>query len=112
MEKKQPGTIPKIFSTHPPTPDRIEAAQKEISTILPAREEYIVSTSEFDTVKRRLQMIEMNQKVKEGSNPNKPTLRKRTEQNKGGSTAGDQTGSGQTSDGDRPTLKRRPDNNP
>ena len=23
-EKKQPGTIPKIFSTHPPTPDRIE----------------------------------------------------------------------------------------
>ena len=54
LEKKQPGTVPKIFSTHPPTPDRIEAAQKEISTILPAREEYIVSTSEFDLVKRRL----------------------------------------------------------
>src|ERR1700752_2367618 len=58
MEKKQPGTIPKVFSTHPPTPDRIEAAQKEISTILPARSEYIVSTSEFDVVKRRLGMIE------------------------------------------------------
>ena len=54
LEKKQPGTVPKIFATHPPTPDRIEAAQKEISTILPAREEYIVSTSEFDLVKRRL----------------------------------------------------------
>ena len=37
-EKKQPGTIPKIFSTHPPTPDRIEASQKEIATILPQRE--------------------------------------------------------------------------
>ena len=34
-EKKQPGTIPKVFSTHPPTPDRIEAIQKEIATILP-----------------------------------------------------------------------------
>jgi beta-barrel assembly-enhancing protease len=104
LEKKQPGTIPKVFSTHPPTPDRIEAAQKEIATILPARSEYIVSTSEFDTVKRRLQMIEANIKL-EDKNPNKPTLRKRTDQNKGGSTSGDQTGD----DSDRPTLKRRPD---
>ena len=36
-EKKQPGTIPKIFSTHPPTPERIKASQKEIATILPQR---------------------------------------------------------------------------
>src|ERR1700740_3314987 len=63
LEKKQPGSVPKIFATHPPTPDRIEAAQKEIATILPAREEHIVTTSEFDTVKRRLGMIEANQKV-------------------------------------------------
>lgn len=118
-EKKQPGTIPKVFSTHPPTPDRIEAVQKEIATILPAREQYIVSTSEFDTVKERLQMIEANMKVKDS--PNKPTLRKRTAQNKGGDTksGGDTTSGGGTStsgtdqtssdDGDRPTLKRRPD---
>src|ERR1700724_3039987 len=32
LEKKQPGTIPKVFSSHPPTPDRIESAQKEIQT--------------------------------------------------------------------------------
>jgi predicted Zn-dependent protease len=118
-EKKQPGTIPKVFATHPPTPDRIEATQKEIATILPARDEYIVTTSEFDTVKHRLEMIESNQKVK-NTNPNKPTLRKRTDQNKGGSTttggqdpnststsAPSDTGSG--SDDDRPTLKRRDD---
>jgi beta-barrel assembly-enhancing protease len=104
IEKKQPGTIPKVFATHPPTPDRVEAAQKEIATILPARDEYIVSTSEFDTIKRRLQMIESNQKLND-KNPNKPTLRKRTDQNKGGDTAGDQT----QPDSDRPTLKRRPD---
>ncbi|MFZ0523431.1 MAG: M48 family metallopeptidase, partial [Candidatus Acidiferrales bacterium] len=76
-EKKQPGTIPKIFSTHPPTPDRIEASQKEIATILPQRDEYIVTTSEFDQVKHRLQLIEANVKVND-KNPNKPTLRKKT----------------------------------
>src|ERR1700690_3510910 len=110
-EKKQPGTIPKIFSTHPPTPDRIEAAQKEISTILPAREEYIVSTSEFDLVKRRLGAIEANQKLND-KNPNKPSLRKRTDQNKGGSTTSsdpNSTGTSGSDDSDRPTLKRRPD---
>jgi beta-barrel assembly-enhancing protease len=121
-EKKEPGTIPKVFSTHPPTPDRIENIQKEIATILPARDQYIVTTSEFDTVKARLQMIEANIKVKD-NNPNKPTLRKRTSQNKGGNTspsdpnstssgggstttAPDQTS---TDDGDRPTLKHRTD---
>jgi len=117
-EKKEPGTIPKVFATHPPTPDRIEATQKEIATILPARDQYIVTTSEFDQVKHRLQMIEANMKVNDKS-PNKPTLRKRTDQNKGGNTTaggttagGDttSTGSDQTSDdSDRPTLKRRPD---
>jgi hypothetical protein len=128
-EKKQPGTIPKIFSTHPPTPDRIEAIQKEIATILPARDQYIVTTSEFDSVKARLQLIEANVKVKD-NNPNKPTLRKRTSQNKGGSTTSDpggnnggSTNGGSTSggsststtpdqssdDSDRPTLQHRPD---
>jgi len=123
-EKKEPGTIPKVFSTHPPTPDRIEAIQKEIATILPARDQYIVSTSEFDTVKHRLQLIEANVKVK-NNNPNRPTLRKRTGQNKGGNTqppdmgdnGGGNNGGGNTTaspdqsqdDSDRPTLKRRPD---
>jgi predicted Zn-dependent protease len=117
-EKKQPGTIPKVFSTHPPTPDRIEATQKEIATILPARDEYIVTTSEFDSVKHRLEQIESNQKVK-NTNPNKPTLRRRTDQNKGGSTTtgGQDPNTTSTSapsadsgsDDDRPTLKRRTD---
>lgn len=123
-EKKQPGTIPKVFSDHPPTPDRIASIQKEIATILPPRDQYIVSTSEFDSVKRRLEMIENNMKLQDAKNPNKPTLRKRTDQNKGGSTDPNTTSSpsstpspsassgdsGSSSDDDgRPTLKRRPD---
>jgi beta-barrel assembly-enhancing protease len=107
IEKKQPGTIPKIFSDHPPTPDRVESIQKEIATILPARDEYIVSTSEFDSVKARLQMIESGQKL--NKNPNKPSLRKRTDQNKGGDTASDPTNTSSDPDSDRPTLKKRPD---
>jgi beta-barrel assembly-enhancing protease len=114
LEKKQPGTIPKVFSSHPPTPDRIEAAQKEISTILPARADYIVTTSEFDTVKRRLMAIEMNQKISD-KDPSKPTLRKKTDEKpkQSTTTAGDgstTTSTSDSSDDDRPTLKRRPDN--
>ena len=114
-EKKTPGTIPKIFEDHPPTPDRIEAIQKEIETILPSKDEYIVTTSEFDSVKTRLQAIENNQRVKD-SGPNKPTLRKRTDQNKGGSdtpsdipTTTTPTTTTSDDDGGPPTLKRRPD---
>ena len=103
-ERKHPGTIPKIFSTHPPTPDRIEAAQKEIATILPAREEYIVTTSEFDLVKKRLQMLQSGQKAHE-QEANKPTLRKRTEQDPNKKTTADD----KSGDDDRPVLKRRPD---
>jgi len=105
-ERRRPGSIPKVFSTHPPTPERIQNTQKEIATILPAREQYIVSTSEFDLVKRRLIDIKMRQKVTE-SGSDKPTLRKRTERDKDkkdkdkGDTTGDQ-------DDDRPVLKRRP----
>lgn len=111
-EKKQPGTIPKIFSTHPPTPERIKASQKEIATILPQRDDYIVTTSEFDQVKHRLQLIEANVKVND-KNPNKPTLRKKTATNKPGDSTTTQGGSttDPDSDPDRPTLQRRPDPN-
>jgi len=100
-ERRRPGSIPKAFSSHPPTPERIANAQKEIASILPSREEYIVSTSEFDVVKARLRLIQSRSKAQENQ-PDKPTLRKRTEQ--------DQTKKGKdttTPDDDRPTLKRR-----
>lgn len=43
-----------LFSTHAMTADRIKNAQKEIATILPARNQYVVNTSDFDEVKLRL----------------------------------------------------------
>jgi predicted Zn-dependent protease len=103
-EKRHPGTIPKVFSTHPPTPERIENSQKEIARILPAKQEYIVTTSEFDSVKSRLRNIMFAKKVDAG--PGKPSLRTKTEQ----SSKPQPTDPNSTSsDDDRPTLKRRPD---
>jgi predicted Zn-dependent protease len=111
MEKRQPGTIPKIFADHPPTPDRMAAAQKEIAEILPPRDSYIVTTSEFDDVKARLQRIENKQKVANKA-PGSPTLRTRTEQQQQQQGQADPGASG-TSDGsddpDRPVLKKRTD---
>src|SRR5881392_1457639 len=78
-EKRRPGTIGKAFSTHPPTPERIENTQKEIARILPARQEYVVTSSEFDSVKGRLRHIMFARKAVDNG-PNKPTLRTRTEQ--------------------------------
>jgi len=105
-EKKKPGTIAKAFASHPQTPDRIEASQKEIATILPARPQYIVTTSEFDDVKARLAMIENRHKIIEEKDTNKPSLRRASTSDK------TSTGSGSdTSDDDRPTLKRRDDTN-
>jgi len=120
-DKRNPGTIPKIFADHPPTPDRMEAAQREIATILPPRDQYIVTTSEFDMVKARLRRIENRQKVQENK-PDRPTLRTRTErqgepqgQAEPGQSGGDGSTASSTSsdDPDRPVLKKRtqaPDN--
>ena len=48
LEKRKPGMVAKAFSSHPQTPDRIEHSQEEIAKILPPRDEYVVTTSEFD----------------------------------------------------------------
>jgi len=108
-ERRRPGSIPKVFSTHPPTPERIELAQKEIARILPDKDEYIVTTSEFDSVKARLRNVLFARKVQDNQ-PGKPTLRTKTEQTdkqKQGDPNANSGGDG--SDDDRPTLKRRPD---
>jgi predicted Zn-dependent protease len=101
-EKKKPGTLARAFSTHPQTPDRIEKSQAEIGTILPARPQYVVSTSEFDDVKSRLASIENRHKVLDEKEGSKPSLRRTSTNDKSGKD-GDKT------DDDRPTLKRRDD---
>lgn len=102
QEKKKPGSLSKAFATHPQTPDRIEKTQEEIAKILPPRDQYIETTSEFNDVKARLAAIENRHKVDDQNNPNKPTLRRTA------NTSKDKDGD--KKDDDRPTLHRR-DNN-
>jgi len=103
QEKKKPGTLAKAFATHPQTPDRISKSQEEIATILPARPQYLVTTSEFDDVKARLAAIENRRKIVDEKDASKPSLRRTSSTD---NTSKDDKGS---SDDDHPTLKRRPD---
>jgi hypothetical protein len=99
QEKKKPGSMAKVFADHPQTPDRITKSQEEIATILPGKDQYIETTSEFNDMKARLAAIENRHKVEENSNPNKPSLRR---SQSASSKDGDNN-----KDDDRPTLKRR-----
>ena len=106
LEKTKPHLIAKAFSSHPQTPDRIEATQKEIATLLPPRAEYVVTTSEFDDVKARLARIENKRKLNDGGKGNQPTLRRASTSNNDPNAPPDSTQQGN----DRPTLQRRDDN--
>ena len=105
-ERQSPGSMSSVFATHPPTGDRIIKSEEEIQKILPKRDQYLVSNSEFDDVKARLQtVISQHKKLQKGDSG--PTLRKRepTDQTT-------QSGSGQQKPSDQgddqpPVLQRR-----
>ena len=103
LEKHKPGTLAKAFSDHPQTPDRIGRSEDEIATIMPAKPDYVVTTSEFDDIKTRLARIENKRKVNDKNNGNKPTLRRAGGTNNDPNNPNSTTNSGD----DRPTLGRR-----
>ena len=109
MEKRKPGTLSKMFATHPPTDDRIEKSQKEIAGLKP-KPEYVVTTSEFNDVKARLAMLENQRRPdKTSDDPNKPTLRRNPNSNTPIEDETDPSKKSKGDDEDRPKLKRRPD---
>jgi predicted Zn-dependent protease len=81
--KKKPGLLSRAFASHPQPPDR-RAASIALVARFPEREEYVVSTSEFQRVKARLMRLS----------------------NARATTAGDISGGDNGTPG-RPTLKRR-----
>jgi predicted Zn-dependent protease len=102
-EKRKPGTMAKVFSSHPLTDDRIKDAQKNIQEILKAKPEYVVTTSEFNDVKMRLASV-LNRRKIDDKDANKPRLRK------AGSGRIDSEGNEKPKaedEDERPTLKRR-----
>jgi predicted Zn-dependent protease len=99
QERKDPQSVPSVFMDHPPTKDRIIAAQEEIQTILPKRQQYLVSTSQFQSVQERLDSILSKMKMNGGKNH--PTLE--------GHPPGSQekTKGGQSPNNDKPPVLRR-----
>jgi predicted Zn-dependent protease len=107
LEKRKPGMVAKAFSDHPQTPDRILHSQEEIARILPARDEYTVTTSEFDDIKARLARIENKRRLTDSKDTKKPSLR-RASSTDPNSTTNDPNNN---SDDGPPTLHRREDQN-
>jgi predicted Zn-dependent protease len=75
-ESAKPGTISKMFQTHPPTGDRIEMTKGNIEKVLPDKEQYVVTTSEFSHIKELLAELENRRPNTEEDN--KPSLRRKT----------------------------------
>jgi len=113
LEKRKPGTVAKVFADHPQTPERILHSQEEIARILPPRDEYTVTTSEFDDVKARLARIENKRRLTDSKDGKKPSLRRAsTGTNDPTSPSSTSSDPSSTSSGDdKPTLHRRDDQN-
>ena len=104
-EKRRPGTMSKLFRSHPPHGSRIRKTQKTIEQILPGKAEYVVNTSEFLQVKDRLEQLVLRRK-ETTDDPNKPRLRRTSS---GGTIPTDDVDVETTEEeeDERPTLKRR-----
>jgi predicted Zn-dependent protease len=108
QERRSPGSMASVFADHPPTGDRIIKAEEEIKSILPKREQYLVSTSEFDDMKARLQQVIVNRKKQKTESG--PTLKRREGPDQ---TASQTQTQGQSKTDDQPpVLKRRDGTNP
>jgi predicted Zn-dependent protease len=119
-EKKKPGTLAKIFSTHPVVGDRIDKVNALVARF-PERSEYTINTSEFNQVKGRLISLTNARASVSGrggasaeADAKRPTLKRRqpappegADPNAGQTTTGEKE---QKPAADRPTLRRRNDN--
>jgi beta-barrel assembly-enhancing protease len=103
-QRKNPNFVARAFDSHPMNQDRIRRAQKEIGTMLPAHDQYLVNTSEFDEVKAHL-LQRFNARLSLNAEPytDKPVLHRREN---------DRAPAADTDD--RPQLQRRgvPDSQP
>lgn len=123
QNKKKAGTLTKLFSTHPQSLDRRDASLALVARF-PEKEEYIISTSEFQRVKSHLMKI-TNAKAGittdyDEGDPGRPTLKKRQpdQPDAQDSSSDDSSSSSSSSSSEAPKLKKRteepekkPDNN-
>lgn len=123
LRKTRPGALASVFSSHPMTDDRIEAAQKEMDTILPGKSEYLVNTSEFLKVQERLNYLINNPDAEKDDLPRVRRARRATvilppgqepaesgaEEDEGPPVLKRAPGSDQAEEEDGPPVMKRPD---
>jgi len=73
LRKTKPGLMARVVSTHPMDADRIRKTQREIQQILPAKPEYVVTTSEYRAMRDRL--IGLGDRPKTDNPDARPRLR-------------------------------------
>src|SRR5207247_6916997 len=113
-EKKKPGTMAKVFATHPVVGDRIDKVNALLARF-PDRGEYTINTSEFNQVKNRLISQTNARAMISGrggsgsaeSDSKRPTLKRRQPAPPDGADTG--TTGDQPPASDRPTLRKRTD---
>lgn len=107
QKKKKASTLTKLFSTHPQSLDRRDASLALVARF-PEKEEYVISTSEFQRVKKHLLKL-TNAKAgipidfDEDGDPERPTLKKRQPDSPEASDSAD----GSSSSSEPPKLKKR-----
>jgi len=110
--KKKPGTISKLFATHPAPPER-RAAAIALAARFPEKEEYVISSSEFQRVKNRLLRLSNARASSTGAisgsddgTPGRPTLKRRVPTPDDPTTNPDGTAKPDPTKPSAPTLKR------
>jgi beta-barrel assembly-enhancing protease len=111
--RKKPGTLAKIFASHPQSLDRRDASLALVARF-PEREEYVMSTSEFQRVKAHL-MRQTNARAGvfgdlDEAETGRPTLRRRQPDDP--TTSPDEVDGESSSEDNRPQLRRRDPNQP
>jgi len=117
--KKKPGTIAKLFADHPAPADR-RASALALAARFPEKEEYVISSSEFQRVKNRLLRLSNARASNTGAiaasddgTPGRPTLKRRTPTpDDPTTTSPDGTQKADPSKSAPPTLRRNPDAQP
>lgn len=108
QNKKKPGTLSKLFASHPQSVDRRDTSLQLVARF-PEKEEYIISTSEFQRVKSHLLKL-TNAKAGvtndfDQTDDSKPTLKKR--QPDSTDQVGNDNDSGSSSSDVPPKLKKK-----
>ena len=112
--KKKPGSLAKMFMDHPAPADRRQSALA-LAARFPEREEYVISSSEFQRVKNRLLRLSNARASSAGAiasddngTPGRPTLKRRQPTPDDSTTTTDGTDQKQNEKPAPPKLKREP----